>query len=68
MGKKTVNKEKAIELRKEGKTYPEIAEQLGCSVIWCSKNLKGIMITKDMSDTDLKESIKELLVEILKRI
>lgn len=37
-----VDKEKAIQLRKQGKKYSEIATLLNCSVDWCKKNLKGI--------------------------
>ena len=36
-----VNKEKAVELREAGYTYPEICAELGCSIDWCKRNLKG---------------------------
>lgn len=42
-----IDKEKAAQLRKEGLTYPQIAEVLGCSVGWCKKNLNGIMTNEE---------------------
>lgn len=35
-------KDRAIQLRKEGRTYPEISQALGVSVDWCKKNLRGV--------------------------
>lgn len=40
--------EQGMALRAEGKTHKEIAAILGCSVVWCKKNLSG---TKQTSDT-----------------
>ena len=37
-----INKEKAIDLRKQGHTYQQIADALGCSVDWCKRNLSKI--------------------------
>lgn len=34
--------EQGVSLRREGKTHKEIAEILGCSVIWCKKNLSNV--------------------------
>lgn len=42
MAKKQIDKEKAIELRQSGLSYPEISKTMGCSVDWCKHNLKGI--------------------------
>lgn len=42
-----VDKGKAIELKEQGKTYAEIAEELGCSVVWCKKNLKEVVKNKE---------------------
>lgn len=39
-------KDKAIQLRKEGHTYPEISQALGVSVDWCKRNLRGINYKK----------------------
>lgn len=37
-----VNYELAVQLRKQGMKYQEIANHLGCSLDWCKRNLKGI--------------------------
>ena len=44
MRKKRVipDKDLAISLREQGSTYQQIADKLGCSFIWCAKNLAGI--------------------------
>lgn len=46
--KATINKEKAILLKKLGWDYNDISEELGCSRVWCSLNLKGIKKDRDM--------------------
>lgn len=38
----SVNKRKAIELKQLGWSYEDIAKEIGCSVPWCAKYLKGI--------------------------
>lgn len=42
-----VDKGKAIELKEQGRTYAEIAEELGCSVDWCKRNLKEVVKNKE---------------------
>lgn len=42
MALKSVNKTLAEQLRREGKTYPEIASILKCSVSWAKQHLSGI--------------------------
>ena len=37
-----VNYELAVQLRKQGMKYADIAEQLNCSIDWCKKRLKGV--------------------------
>lgn len=37
-----VDKVEAINLRTQGLSYSEIAQQLGCSEAWCKINLKGV--------------------------
>lgn len=37
-----VNKQEAIRLREQGMSYPKIAAQLGCSEIWCKKELSWV--------------------------
>lgn len=46
-----IDKEQAIALRLQGKSYKEIAQELGCSLDWCKRNLKGIK-RKDISEED----------------
>lgn len=46
--KSTVNKEKAILLKKLGWDYNDISEELGCSRVWCSLNLKEVKKDKDL--------------------
>lgn len=52
-----VNKEKAKELRLQGCTYKEIAEELGCSIVWCKVNLKDVQ-KNTKEDATIKELIK----------
>lgn len=55
-------KQQAIELRQQGKTYPEISSALdgAVSVDWCKKNLKGVVILKQ------RETLYDLcLVELI---
>ena len=44
---KKVDKNKATTLKEQGKTYIEIAAELGCSVVWCKKNLKDTVKNKE---------------------
>lgn len=39
---KTVDKEKAKTLRQMGLNYQDIANEIGCSLDWCKRNLKGV--------------------------
>lgn len=57
-----VNKCEAVRLRKAGMKYPQIAVQLGCSEIWCRKNLVGVEPDGSVLD---KGSTKELAIGIL---
>lgn len=60
-----IDKEKAVELRKSGLTYKEIAVQLNCSFAWCAKHLSGV--EKDSTSVRVKvDSTKEAAVAILK--
>ena len=63
-----IDKTKAIELRKQGKQYAEIVEILGCSLSWCKQNLKDVIVTKDMTNKQLYDSVKELMLEIEVRV
>lgn len=57
-----VNKVEAIRLRRAGMKYPQIAVQLGCSEIWCRKNLVGVEPDGSVFDGG---STKELAIGIL---
>lgn len=57
-----VNKAEAIRLRKAGMKYPQIAVQLGCSEIWCRKNLVGVEPDGSILECG---STKELAIGIL---
>lgn len=63
-----VDKVKAIELRKQGKQYAEIASILGCSISWCKNNLKDVVVTKEMTNEQLYAQIKDLIFEVEKRV
>ena len=65
-----VDKEKAIVLRKQGLTYKEISETLGCSEVWCKVNLKSVQIASSvttMSNKDLYDAIETLIQEVVRR-
>jgi hypothetical protein len=49
-----VDKVLASTLREQGMGYAEIAQQTGCSIDWCKRNLKGV--SKNKSE---KEAIKQ---------
>ncbi len=42
MALKSVDRALAEQLRRDGKTYPEIASMLNCSVSWAKQHLSGI--------------------------
>lgn len=42
MPRKFIDRIKAEQLRTEGKSYPEIAEIIGCSVSWAKQNLSSV--------------------------
>lgn len=48
-------KERALELRKTGLTYRQISEQLGLSIDWCKRNLKGIKTNTEICVDELVE-------------
>lgn len=53
-----IDKQKALELREQGKTYQEVSDELGCSLGWCKANLKGIK-RKDISDEDYSNLVSK---------
>ena len=48
-----VDKKRAVELREDGLTYEKIAEELGCSTVWCKVNLKGV------KQRDIQQEIRD---------
>lgn len=46
-----IDKDKAVLLRKQGLTYAEIAKEVGCSLIWCKKNLNTTVKNTKEKDT-----------------
>lgn len=62
-----VDRVKATELRKQGKTYKEIAEECNCSVVWCKKSLKDVIVVKDLSNNQLLSTVIDLLKEVEER-
>lgn len=61
-----VDKVKAIQLRQDGLTYPEIAALLGCSLGWCKTNLNGVMRGGSNTERIKVDATKEAAIEILK--
>lgn len=53
-----IDKVKAEQLRLDGKSYQEVADEMGCSVAWCKKNLKGVK--QPNVDKALIETVREL--------
>jgi len=53
-----IDKQKALDLRMQGKTYQEIADELGCSLDWCKRNLKGVK-RKDISEDDYSSLVSK---------
>lgn len=51
-----VDKELAIKLRLQGKTYDQICEAVGCTLDWCKYHLKGLK-RKDITESDFKELV-----------
>jgi len=58
-----VDKELAVKLRKRGLTYQQIAGTVGCSVIWCKKNLVGVK--QEFADVEGQVDAKLTAIAIL---
>lgn len=63
-----VDRNKAEALRREGMTYKQIAETIGCSEIWCKQNLKHVQTAALMTNEQLYQEVKVLMLEIEKRL
>lgn len=62
-----IDKTKAIELRKQGKQYAEISEILSYPISMARQNLKDVIVTKDMTNKQLFDYIKNFINEVKKR-
>ena len=67
-GLEMVDRYTAETLRRQGKTYKEIALAVGCSEIWCKQNLKDVPVTKVMTNEQLYQNVKVLMLEIEERL
>lgn len=61
-----VDKTKAVALRKQGLTYKEIAEHLGCSFSWCASNLNDVEKDADNVYKAREDATKQSIIKILK--
>lgn len=53
-------KQRAVELRKKGLTYQQIVDELGVTLDWCKKNMKGV---KKDSQLVTEACLQELVAE-----
>ena len=65
-----VNKQEAIRMREQGMSYAKIAAQLGCSEIWCKKELSWVTkgSAKVESSVDFKIKAIKLLEDALQQL
>jgi len=61
MGLRTVNRERAVLLRKLGWSYKQISKYIGCSEAWCAVHLSNIK-----PDDELMQKVAEDLLEKLR--
>ena len=66
---KHIDKQQAIILREQGKSYQEIAQQLGCSIPWCKANLKHVPKGYDKTSTlaelkDVRNKVNNLIYRL----
>lgn len=61
-----VDKVRAVELRKQGLTYDEIAEHLGCSFSWCASNLREVEKGSGNVYKAREDATKEGIIRVLK--
>jgi hypothetical protein len=53
-----IDKQKAMDLKLSGLTHQQVAEQIGCSIDWCKRNLKGVR--KRTKDSSLVDEIRRI--------
>lgn len=65
-----IDKELAVKLRKQGLTYKQVADTVGCSVEWCKKNLVGVKQEYAVADgqVDAKMAAIAILEDALARL
>lgn len=63
--------EEATQLRLRGKTYRQIAQEIGCSIAWCKKNLANISpgeVKDDLVKVETKQQVIDILQDALKKV
>lgn len=58
MGLRTVNRERAVLLRRLGWSYKQISKYIGCSEAWCAVHLNGVK-----PDDELMQEVLEYYLE-----
>lgn len=57
-----IDKELANKLRKQGLTYKQVANTVGCSVEWCKKNLVGVKQEYAVSDGQVEAKMAAIAI------
>ena len=63
-----IDKQRAINLRMQGMQYSDIADTMNISLSWCKQNLKDVPVTKVMTNEQLYQNVKVLMLEIEERL
>lgn len=65
-----VDIERAITLRKRGLSFEEVAQEMGCSLSWCKKRLRGVKKEKAsiLDESGYRKGVEDLLEEFLSRV
>lgn len=57
-----IDRELANKLRKQGLTYKQVAETIGCSVEWCKKNLVGVKQEYAVADGQVEAKMAAIAI------
>lgn len=57
-----IDKELAMKLRKQGLTYKQVADTVGCSVEWCKKNLVGVKQEYTVADGQVEAKMAAIAI------
>jgi DNA-binding Lrp family transcriptional regulator len=63
--------EEAKRMRQEGMSFAEISQQLGCSVAWCSKELRNVekgSIKRDEFKVEFKKEVIAQLQDLISKV